>query len=128
NPGPAAGGEDPADAAGRPAGGLEEGGGALDADGQLLAPGLEQRIQRLAALGALEHGLGLVGGQPALALQVFLEPPGADGDVAGEDGDAVVQDIDVAGLVADVDQADDAVHGLGVVDLEGVVQGEGVDV
>ena len=28
----------------------------------------------------------------------------------------------------DVDQADDAAHGLGVVHLEGVVQGEGVDV
>src|SRR5512134_2068759 len=42
--GAAAGGEEPTDATGRPAGRLEERGGALDADRQLLAARLEERL------------------------------------------------------------------------------------
>src|SRR6476646_1522865 len=75
--GAAPGGEDPREAAGGPAGGLEERGRALDADGQRLATRLEQRVQRLVGVGALEHGIRLVGREAALALQIFLEAAGA---------------------------------------------------
>src|SRR6476469_3754837 len=74
----AARGEDPRDAAGGPAGALEERRRALDADGQLLAAGLEQRIQRLVGFGALEHRVRLVGREAAPPLQIFLEAAGAD--------------------------------------------------
>src|SRR6266508_2882797 len=78
NAGAAAGGEDSGDAARRPAGRLQERGGALDADRQLLAARLEKWIQRLARLDALEHLVGLLGGETALPLQIFLETAGTD--------------------------------------------------
>ena len=112
----------------RAAAGLEERAGPLDADRELFAAALEQSIERFARFGALEHPIGLFGGETALALQVLLEAPGTDRDVAGEDRDPVVQDVDVGGLVPDVDQTHHAAHGLGIVHLEGVVQGERVHI
>src|SRR5690349_21906640 len=85
----AARGEDPRDAAGGPAGALEKRGRPLDAYRELLAARLEQRVQRLVGVSALEHRVGLVGRQAALALQIFLEAAGADRDVPGEHRHAV---------------------------------------
>ena len=74
------------------------------------------------------QAVGFVNREPALPLEIFLEPAGADRDVAGQDWNPVVQDVDVGGLVADVDQPDHADHRLGIVDLEGVVERERVHV
>ena len=80
------------------------------------------------AIVALQELLRLVGGDAPLALQILAEATRADGDVAREDRDAVVEDVDVRDVVADVDEGDDATHGFGIVDFEGVVEREGVDV
>ena len=80
------------------------------------------------AIVTLEELLRFVGRDAALALEIFAEAARADGDVAREDRDAVVEDVDVRDVVTDVDQRDDAAHGVGIVDLERVVQREGVDV
>src|SRR5688500_17809987 len=121
DPGPAAGGEQPRHPAGGPAGRLEERGRALDAHRELLAAALQERQQQRVGLEGLEQALALLGRDAALALQVLAEAAGADRDVAGEDGDAVVEDVHVRGLVGDIDQAGDPAHGLRAGDLAGVV-------
>ena len=72
--------------------------------------------------------LRLFGREAALALQIFTEASRADGEVAREQRNAVVENVDVGDVVADVQQADDAVHRIRVVELEGVVQRERFDV
>src|SRR6188508_3412395 len=96
---------EPPDTTGRPAGRLEEGGGALDADSQLFATGLEEWIQDLTPLEALQQVIGFLCGQAALPLNVLPEAAGADRQVTGEHGNPVLEDVDVGHFVADVHQA-----------------------
>jgi len=72
--------------------------------------------------------IGFLDTQPALALQVFAETASADRDIAREERNAVVENVDVRDFVSDVDETDDAVHRIGVVELERVVERERVDV
>ena len=76
----------------------------------------------------LNDPLGFLAREPFLALQVFAEPSRAHREIAREDGDAVLEDVHVGHFVTDVDETDDALHGVGMVQLEGVVNGERVDV
>ena len=82
--------------------------------------------QDFAPLEALQQLIGLFGRQAPLPLNVFPEAPGADREVAGQDRNAVLEDVDVGHLVADVHQPHDALHRVGIVDFERVVQREGV--
>ena len=54
--------------------------------------------------------------------------PRADGEIAREQRNAVVENVDVGDVVADVEQPDDAVHRVRMVELERVVQRERFDV
>ena len=101
----------------------------LTSEPEATAHTLQQRVEGGAALlRALQQAVGLVGREPPLALEILLEAAGADRDVPGEHRHAFVEDVDVGGLVSDVDQPHHPAHGVGIVELERVVQGEGVDV
>src|SRR5439155_304418 len=76
----------------------------------------------------LNDPLGFLAREPFLALQVFAEPSRAHREIAREDGDAILENVHVGHFVTDVDETDDALHGVGMVQLEGVVNGERVDV
>src|SRR5690606_39409606 len=110
----------------------DDGSGALDPDGELLGA-LGDEVAEVAALAvpvgpALDDLLGLVRGEAALALERLAQPAGAEGDVADEDGDAVVEHVHVGGLVPDVDERDHAAVDVGVVAAEGVMERERLDV
>ena len=89
---------------------------------------LDHRLEMRRAIVALNELLRVVGRETALALQVFAEAARADGEVAREQRNAVVENVDVRDVVADVEQADDAVHRVGMIDLERVVERERFDV
>ena len=77
---------------------------------------------------ALQQLLRFLGADAAFTLQILAEPAGADGEVACENRYTVVEDVDVRHVVADVEQADNAVHRVRMVDLERVVQRKRLDV
>src|SRR5215208_3460505 len=95
-----------------------------------LASGLacSTRTRKRLAIVALEQQLRLFGAQAALTLQILAEAARPDRDVTGEDRHAIVENVDVRDFMSDVDQPDDAVHGVRVIELECVMQREGVDV
>ena len=72
--------------------------------------------------------LGLFAREPLFALEILAEPPRADREVTGQHGDAIFEDVHVGHFVTDVDQSHDALHRVGVVQLEGVVDRERIDV
>jgi hypothetical protein len=61
-------------------------------------------------------------------LEILPDPAGPEGDVPGEDGNAVLQDVHVGRFVSHVDEGDDTRHRLGIVVLERVVERERVHV
>jgi len=127
HPGPATRAEHPPDAR-IPRRRLQEGGRALDPDGDLVPAALHARLELRCPLVALEHLLGVVRRQATLPLQVLAELAGADREVAREQRDAILHDVHVRDLVPDVDERRDAVLLGGVVELEGVVERECIHV
>ena len=67
-------------------------------------------------------------GQPVLALKIFTETTRSHRQIAGENRNAIVENVDVRYFVANVDEADRAAHGVGIVDFECVVKSERIDV
>src|SRR2546423_11805498 len=63
-----------------------------------------------------------------LALQILTQPSRSEREVARKYGNAVVEDVDVRHFVADVYQTDESAHRRRIIELEGVVKGEGIDV
>ena len=62
------------------------------------------------------------------ALQIFAEAACADREIARENRYTVVEDIEIRDFVSDVEQRDGALHGIGVICFERIVQREGVNV
>jgi hypothetical protein len=119
---------DPRQAASRARCRREECRGALDTDRDFFTargdiPGEVGMLRR-----ALNDLLGFVGRDALFALEIFAETPGADGEITRQHGDAVLEDIHVGDFVTDVDEPDDPFHGVGMIQLERIVDGEGVDV
>src|SRR5579883_1144484 len=81
--------------------GGQEGGRTLDADGDLLAARLEHGVQVRGAVVPLEQRVGLLGAQPAVALEILAQTSRAKCDIAREDRHTFVEDVDVGHLVPD---------------------------
>ena len=76
----------------------------------------------------MHHVFGLLGSQPPLALEVLPDLARTERNVARQDRHAVLEDVHVRRLMADVDEADDPIQGIRIVVLEGVVECEYLDV
>src|SRR3989440_4528645 len=94
----------------------------------LLAPRVDVLRQVGALRLSLDDPLGVFGGQPLLPLQTLAEPPRAHRQVPRQHRDAVFQDVHVGHFVPDVDQPHDALHRVGMVQLERVVDRKRVHV
>ena len=77
---------------------------------------------------ALDRLLGILSRQALLPLQVFPKPTRPDGEVPGQHGHPVLEDVHVGDFVTDVDEPHHASHGVRMVELERVVDGESVHV
>src|SRR5690606_39402866 len=93
----------------------EEGDGALDPERELVDALVDEGPDVDGVRPALDHILGLVSRQPALALERLAQPPRAERDVADDDRDGLVQQVHVRRLVADVDQRDEALERVRIV-------------
>src|SRR5207244_4440662 len=92
-------------------------GRALDTQRDLLATALDDRIEMRRPIVALNELLGLFRRETALALEILAKAARANGQVARQQRDAVVENVDVGDVVPDVEKSDDAVHRVGVIDL-----------
>src|SRR5436309_9208058 len=63
-----------------------------------------------------------------LALQIFTKTTGSHRQIAGENWNSVVENVDVGYFMADVDEANGAAHRGGIVHFKGVVERKSVDV
>ena len=70
----------------------------------------------------------VLGGEASLALQIFTKSTRTDRDVARENRHAFVEDVHVRDLVTDVHESNESTESIRMIDLECVVQCEGIDV
>src|SRR5213596_1137008 len=84
-----------------------------------------EEAERVILGRSLKAALVLFAGEPFFPLQVLAEAPRPDREISRQHGNAVLEDVHIGHFVADVDETHDALHRVGVIQLEGVVDGEG---
>src|SRR5258708_22573146 len=107
---------------------LEECDGPFHADGNLFDASLEHRIDVGRLVEPLQERLRLFDAETPLTHQILTQSARSDGDVASQDRHTFVEDVDRRDVISNVEQPDDARHRVGVIDLEAIVEREGVDI
>ena len=77
-----------------------EGGGALNADSQLVHPLVEQRPNVIHVAAPLQQVLGVIRREAALTLQCFAQTTRTERDIPHQDGRAILEQVHVGGFVA----------------------------
>ncbi len=79
-------------------------------------------------LPSLNDVLGLLSRQPTLSLKILTNLSTTERIVARQNRHAILENTDVGGLMADVDESHDPSKSLRIIMFEGVVKGESIDV
>jgi hypothetical protein len=106
----------------------EECDGALQSSRDLFTARLQNRVDMRRPVEAAQQRFGVVCAESALALKIFLESPRSEREVPRQNRDTFLENVQVGDVMPDVDERDHARHRVRMIELEGVVQREGIDV